>query len=616
MNSAPPVNEIDIADKQSLQSVINFLEGYFPDSLTFHHFLSAIQRNTIKPQDLWPNQLLVNDKNDIKCVLFIYSLMSFKSAYKPIAEDEKSMRSDISFFCDNKEDQIFVSMIQHYVPWSKVKKIVFTDFPHRFSSIIESFIRENNLGDAHTVNCQQMELDKETFIENIIFLDIIIRPLTLSDASTINEFWEHKSEISLYRFMYEIEHLLSYGAFRGETLISWCMRKYNGCVANVFTKPEARRLGLASMLNVFMASKILEQEERVFTFVINDNTASVSMLEKLGYKKTDDTDCLTTTMNFAPPVNEIDITDTQSLQPIINFLGGQFPESMELWHLLKDIQRNVIRKKDLWPNQLLVNDKNDIKCVLFIYSLMGFKSTYESVTEEEASMYREINFFCDNKEDQLFVSMIRYYVPWTTAKSIVFSSFPHRFLSIIESFIQENSLGSTHITTCQQMELDKESFKEKYKTMTYACPSGTCFLNNTLAQSQSNIVLDIVIRPLSLSDASTVNDFWEYKSPSSLYRISHEIKYSLAYGASCDEKLIGWCLKRYDSSIGNVFIKPEARRRGLASILNAYMASKILEKEEQVYCFVTKDNVASFSMLQQIGYKRTADADWLVFTPK
>ncbi|CAF5182414.1 unnamed protein product, partial [Rotaria magnacalcarata] len=90
--------------------------------------------------------------------------------------------------------------------------------------------------------------------------------------------------------MYEIEHLLSYGAFRGETLISWCMRKYNGCVANVFTKPEARRLGLASMLNVFMASKILEQEERVFTFVINDNTASVSMLEKLGYKKTDDTD--------------------------------------------------------------------------------------------------------------------------------------------------------------------------------------------------------------------------------------------------------------------------------------------------------------------------------------
>ncbi|CAF1152973.1 unnamed protein product [Rotaria magnacalcarata] len=303
-------------------------------------------------------------------------------------------------------------------------------------------------------------------------------------------------------------------------------------------------------------------------------------------------------MNFAPPVNEIDITDTQSLQPIINFLGGQFPESMELWHLLKDIQRNVIRKKDLWPNQLLVNDKNDIKCVLFIYSLMGFKSTYESVTEEEASMYREINFFCDNKEDQLFVSMIRYYVPWTTAKSIVFSSFPHRFLSIIESFIQENSLGSTHITTCQQMELDKESFKEKYKTMTYACPS------------------DIVIRPLSLSDASTVNDFWEYKSPSSLYRISHEIKYSLAYGASCDEKLIGWCLKRYDGSIGNVFIKPEARRRGLASILNAYMASKILEKEEQVYCFVTKDNVASFNMLQQIGYKRTADADWLVFTPK
>lgn len=48
-------------------------------------------------------------------------------------------------------------------------------------------------------------------ITDIIFLDVVIRPLAMSDASIVNEFWTYKSSISLYRIMYEIEHFSTYG---------------------------------------------------------------------------------------------------------------------------------------------------------------------------------------------------------------------------------------------------------------------------------------------------------------------------------------------------------------------------------------------------------------------
>jgi predicted GNAT family acetyltransferase len=82
------------------------------------------------------------------------------------------------------------------------------------------------------------------------------------------------------------------GAYRNEELISWSLTKYNGSIGTVFTKPEARGLGLATILNVRVASKLFEQQDRVHGFVAHDNIASLRMLEKLGYHRTCDVDWL------------------------------------------------------------------------------------------------------------------------------------------------------------------------------------------------------------------------------------------------------------------------------------------------------------------------------------
>lgn len=93
-------------------------------------------------------------------------------------------------------------------------------------------------------------------------------------------------------FNFLIKRSFLKGAFRDGNLISWFVEQYPGCVGTLFTKPEERRHGLAALLNIHMAEKLLQQRERIYCFVLNNNTASLKLLQKLGYKKTCDVDWL------------------------------------------------------------------------------------------------------------------------------------------------------------------------------------------------------------------------------------------------------------------------------------------------------------------------------------
>jgi hypothetical protein len=126
----------------------------------------------------------------------------------------------------------------------------------------------------------------------------------------------------------------------------------------------------------------------------------------------------------------------------------------------------------MWSYQLFLNDRNDIKCVLFIYWTIGFKSNYQLLTEEEKSTSRYMTFFCDNNNDHLLIPLLQQLVPWSTIKNIIFSAIHARFSSIIENFIRINDLGKCHINSYQQMELDKKTFSEKSKKIVYSGSSG------------------------------------------------------------------------------------------------------------------------------------------------
>ena len=86
------------------------------------------------------------------------------------------------------------------------------------------------------------------------------------------------------------------GAYRDGQLISWCLTKFSGSIGTVFTTPEARGLGLATILNTRLLSKLFELQERAFCYISDDNIASLRVFEKLGFHKT----CLMDWVVFTP----------------------------------------------------------------------------------------------------------------------------------------------------------------------------------------------------------------------------------------------------------------------------------------------------------------------------
>ena len=87
------------------------------------------------------------------------------------------------------------------------------------------------------------------------------------------------------------------GAYRNNELLSWALTKCDGSVGSVFTEAEARGLGLGTLTNLHLASKLFEKQERSFCFVAHDNIASIKMLKKLGYDRVFDADWLIFTSN-------------------------------------------------------------------------------------------------------------------------------------------------------------------------------------------------------------------------------------------------------------------------------------------------------------------------------
>jgi hypothetical protein len=147
---------------------------------------------------------------------------------------------------------------------------------------------------------------------------------------------------------------------------------------------------------------------------------------------------------------------------------------LHLWTFLKYTQRNLLIKEQLWPHQLFVDDQRDIKCVLFIYLTIGFKSNNPPLTDERTTA-RRVTFFCDDKDDQLLISLIQQYVLQSNIKNISFCAIPHRLSSVIGSFINDQNLGKYYTSSFQQMELDKETFAEKRKQIT-SPSSGNYFI--------------------------------------------------------------------------------------------------------------------------------------------
>ena len=247
----------------------------------------------------------------------------------------------------------------------------------------------------------------------------------------------------------------------------------------------------------------------------------------------------------------IDIADKQAVEMVLNFLvtvhlalrlysmipcflqKNGFPQSLYMWQFLTHLKNDRITKDSLWPYQLIVDDPAHIECVLFAYSSTGFAHHYKSNVKNSESIPNMVTCYSDEKHDDRLLSLIDRYVLSAKGKSICFSSIEHRLSAKIEQLIAHQRSGTCKSESFHMLELNKQVFEEKHAQKTSSPPSGnTDTFRKPTSQDAVTFLfpLDVVLRPLTVSDATTINDRWTYRSDASLFQIMYEIEHFPSYG--------------------------------------------------------------------------------------
>jgi hypothetical protein len=133
--------------------------------------------------------------------------------------------------------------------------------------------------------------------------------LSPEDASLIVDAWVYKSDdlYSIAQVRFCIEKLCSMGkfliiyingsnralvlsfskgAYRNGKLLCSRLLQYDGSLEMAYTIPEARRLGLSSLLSVRLTTEIFKMQECVFGYTALNNRKSLGLAAKMGFHET------------------------------------------------------------------------------------------------------------------------------------------------------------------------------------------------------------------------------------------------------------------------------------------------------------------------------------------
>ena len=111
-----------------------------------------------------------------------------------------------------------------------------------------------------------------------------------SDAEYIAQYWPHKNVVSpsacIARFKYGIS-VGSIGVFTDTTprkLVAWVVREVvYGYIHHLYTLEEYRGRGLASAVVREMSSRIQDEGQVPFCYILVGNDASVALFKSLGF---------------------------------------------------------------------------------------------------------------------------------------------------------------------------------------------------------------------------------------------------------------------------------------------------------------------------------------------
>jgi ribosomal protein S18 acetylase RimI-like enzyme len=114
--------------------------------------------------------------------------------------------------------------------------------------------------------------------------DIQIRRLRLDEAEYIYRHSEYQTYTSVDYLKMRIERGLSAGIEESGQLEAWVLTHDDLAIGTLHVLESARRKGFATILTHYMISKLRKQRVIPFVQIVPENTASIRLAEKIGFR--------------------------------------------------------------------------------------------------------------------------------------------------------------------------------------------------------------------------------------------------------------------------------------------------------------------------------------------
>ncbi|MBI9014019.1 MAG: GNAT family N-acetyltransferase [Clostridiales bacterium] len=120
----------------------------------------------------------------------------------------------------------------------------------------------------------------------------------------------------------------------------------------------------------------------------------------------------------------------------------------------------------------------------------------------------------------------------------------------------------------------------------------------------------MALESLNLSDATYVNDNYEYKNSNSLTKIKDAIKSRPTSCLRIDGKIVSFVLLHDDDSIGYMYTLPEYRGNGYAYELAKDIINKTLNTGRLPYIQIVQGNEKSKQLALKLGFEKHGEVHW------
>jgi GNAT superfamily N-acetyltransferase len=112
-----------------------------------------------------------------------------------------------------------------------------------------------------------------------------------------------------------------------------------------------------------------------------------------------------------------------------------------------------------------------------------------------------------------------------------------------------------------------------------------------------------ILRPLSVDDATLINQNWHHPSASSLQTIQRQIETGVAcFGIENDGTLCAYIIRAEDGTLGMFHVEDDFRRRGYGRTLVQGSARVLHDLGAPCETFIIEDDIAVESLFLSVGW--------------